>query len=112
LCSVQQKVLNKSIIAMKLIHQNGITLNTTMKVVGAFLLGTAIGTATGLLVAPSSGSATRKQLKKKTKKYSQEALDMATDYLDSLRKGYNKKIERYAGNGKTAIDSLKENIKL
>jgi len=83
-----------------------------MKVVGAFLLGTAIGTATGLLVAPSSGVATRKQLKKKSKKYSQEALDIATDYLDSLRKGYNKKVERYAGNGKDAIDSIKESIKL
>lgn len=97
---------------MKLIHQNGITLNTTMKVVGAFLLGTAIGTATGLLVAPSSGNSARKQLKKKSKKYSQEALEIASDYLDSLRKGYNKKVDSYAGNGKAAIESLKESVKL
>lgn len=44
-------------------------MNTTGKIVLGFLLGTAIGTVTGLLLAPTTGYRTRKNINKKAKKY-------------------------------------------
>ena len=87
-------------------------MNTSLKVVGGVLLGAAIGAGIGLLVAPSSGRKSREFLTKKSKKYSREALDAATEYIDGLKKGYNKKLESYAKNGKSSIEDLKEAIKL
>ncbi len=87
-------------------------MNTTMKVLGGFLLGTAIGTVTGLLVAPDSGERTRKLLTKKSKKFSKEAFETANDYINQFKKEYNKQIDNYAENGKVKVDSVREAIKL
>jgi gas vesicle protein len=43
-------------------------MNTTAKIIVGFLIGTALGTATGLLMAPAAGTRTRKDLNKKAKK--------------------------------------------
>jgi gas vesicle protein len=43
-------------------------MNTNGKIVIGFLLGTAIGTLTTLLLAPSTGKTTRKNINKKAKK--------------------------------------------
>jgi gas vesicle protein len=43
-------------------------MNASGKIVLGFLLGTAIGTLTGLLLAPATGLRTRKNLNKKAKK--------------------------------------------
>ncbi len=45
-------------------------MNTTAKVLGGFLLGAALGTATGLLISPASGRKNRKMLKRQSRKYS------------------------------------------
>jgi gas vesicle protein len=87
-------------------------MNNTLKIVGGVLLGAAIGAAIGLLVAPSSGKKTQDLLKKKSKKYSRQALEAAGEYIDGLKKNYNKKVDSYAENGKHSIDSLKDSIKL
>lgn len=86
-------------------------INTTAKVLGGFLLGAALGTATGLLISPASGKKNRKMIKRQSRKYSQKAINTVTDYLGGLRKGYNKRVESYADNGKLAIDALKDTIK-
>jgi gas vesicle protein len=44
------------------------TMNTTGKVIAGILLGATIGTLAGLLIAPTSGFRTRKNLNKKAKK--------------------------------------------
>jgi gas vesicle protein len=87
-------------------------MNTTLKVVGGVLLGAAIGAGIGLMVAPTRGDKMQSFLKKKSKKYSKQALDAASAYIDSLKKDYNKKVDYYAANGKNGIDSVKESIKL
>jgi len=87
-------------------------MNTTLKVVGGVLLGAAVGAGIGLMVAPTRGAKLQGLLKKKSKKYSREALEAASAYIDGLKKSYNKKVDTYAENGKYSIDSLKDSIKL
>ncbi|HEY5826340.1 MAG TPA: YtxH domain-containing protein [Cyclobacteriaceae bacterium] len=87
-------------------------MNTTLKVVGGVLLGAAIGAGIGLMVAPAKGEQMKGLLKKKSKKYSKQALEAASAYIDGLKKNYNKKVDTYAENGKYSIDSLKDSIKL
>ena len=87
-------------------------MNTTLKVVGGVLLGAAIGAGIGLLVAPQKGDQVKNLLKKKSKKYSKQALEAASAYIDGLKKDYNKKVDHYAANGKNGIDTVRESIKL
>ncbi|PZR40768.1 MAG: hypothetical protein DI538_03225 [Azospira oryzae] len=87
-------------------------MNSTLKVVGGVLLGAAIGAGIGLLVAPSSGKRNRDFITKKSKKYSRQALDAAAEYIDDLKKDYNKKVEAYAKNGKSSLETIKEAIKI
>ncbi len=61
-------------------------MNTTLKVVGGVLLGAAIGAGIGLMVAPAKGEKVKSLLKKKSKKYSKQALDAASAYIDGLKK--------------------------
>jgi gas vesicle protein len=87
-------------------------MNTTLKIVGGVLLGAAIGAGIGLMVAPQKGDQMKSLLKKKSKKYSRQALEAASSYLDGLKKEYNKKVDQYASNGKSGIDTVRESIKL
>ena len=57
------------------------------KFFGGLMLGTAVGLATGLLIAPTSGNQTRKNIVKKSKAYSQQAVDAVRQYLDNLKQG-------------------------
>jgi gas vesicle protein len=43
-------------------------MSTNAKIIVGFLLGTAIGTITGLLMAPATGTRTRKNINRKAKK--------------------------------------------
>jgi gas vesicle protein len=43
-------------------------MNTTMKVLGGFLGGVALGTLAGILIAPDRGSNTRKKFKDESKR--------------------------------------------
>ena len=86
-------------------------MNTTVKVLGGICLGAIAGTIAGILVAPASGRDTRKQLKDKTQTMTDEIKSSVSDYVDHLLKGYNKKVDAYAENGKHAIDQVKQSIK-
>jgi len=43
-------------------------MNTTIKLIAGFLLGSVCGLAAGLLIAPTSGKQARKKISKKSKK--------------------------------------------
>lgn len=57
------------------------------KFLGGLILGTAVGLATGLLIAPTSGNQTRRNLVRRSKVYSQHAIDAVKQYLDNIKQG-------------------------
>jgi gas vesicle protein len=72
-------------------------MNTTAKILGGFVAGAAIGTLTGILIAPKSGQKIRSDIKGK---------------FNELKDIYNDKVDEYAKNGKHSLDSLKEKVKV
>jgi len=87
-------------------------MNTKTKVIGGIILGAALGTVTGLMLAPRSGRKTRKKLKAESKRLANDLIEKANESLDSAKKAYNHKIEEYTKNGKSSIDNLTDTIKV
>jgi gas vesicle protein len=75
-------------------------MNTAGKVMVGVLAGATVGLLTGILIAPDSGKKTR-ELKNKM-----------ADSFDEVKKTYNKKVEAFAGEGKSSIDYLKDTLKV
>lgn len=59
----------------------------TGKFVGGLLLGTALGMAAGILIAPTSGLQIRNTIIRRSKKYSSQAVDAVRQYVDAIRHG-------------------------
>jgi gas vesicle protein len=57
------------------------------KFFGGVVLGTAIGLVTGLLIAPTSGIQTRRNIVRRSRDYSQHAVDAVRQYLDNMKQG-------------------------
>jgi gas vesicle protein len=72
-------------------------MNTTAKILGGFVAGAALGTLTGLLIAPKSGQKMRADLKGK---------------LNEFKDVYNDKVDEFTKNGKHSLDNLKERVKV
>ena len=87
-------------------------MNTTVKIIGGFLAGAALGTAAGILMAPDSGRKTRKRMIDESKKLSDQFSDSVAKTFDTVKSTYNKKLDEYAKSGKSSIDSLKDTIKM
>jgi gas vesicle protein len=86
-------------------------MNTTVKVLGGFLVGAVAGTVAGLLFAPNSGKKTRKRLLDESNRLKGELSDSVSHTIDSAKKTYNEKLDEYAKNGKSSIDTLKQSMK-
>jgi len=67
-------------------------INNNAKLVGALLVGAAIGGALGILFAPNKGSDTRKKI-----------LAKGEDLTDSIKEKFNGLVE----NGKNEVNNLK-----
>lgn len=59
--------------------------NNTGKIVGAMLLGAAIGGALGILFAPNKGSETRRKLSAKGEDLTDAMKDKFNDFLDEIK---------------------------
>jgi gas vesicle protein len=57
------------------------------KFFGGLLIGTAVGLTAGLLIAPTSGNQTRRNIVRRSRAYSQQAVDAVRQYLESLKQG-------------------------
>ena len=83
-------------------------MNTPGKVAVGVLAGAIVGLVAGILIAPDSGKRTREKLIGK----SNDLRNRVTDSFDDAKRAYNKKVEAFAGEGKSGIDYLKDTLKV
>ena len=76
--------------------------------VGSFLLGVAIGAAAALLLAPQSGAATRRDLRRGAKRARKAAQDLAGDLQGRVTDTFDQAKERV----ETGIDAARQAIEL
>jgi gas vesicle protein len=86
-------------------------MNTTVKVLGGFLVGAVAGAVAGLLFAPDNGKKTRRRLLDESNRLTVRLTDAVSHSIDSAKRTYNEKLDEYAKNGKSSIDTLKESMK-
>lgn len=63
------------------------------KFLGGLMIGTAVGFVTGLLLAPASGNMTRRNIVRRSRAYSQQAIDAVRQYLDNIKQGKSKPMD-------------------
>jgi gas vesicle protein len=68
-------------------------MSASGKFFGGFIIGTAVGLATGLLVAPVSGNQTRRNIARKSRVYSQQAIDAVRQYVNTMKQSRSKTSE-------------------
>lgn len=84
--------------------------NNTGKLMGAIMIGAAIGGALGILFAPDKGSETRRKISKK----GNDLTDAVKEKFDAIVDKFKKEVEEvkdqandFAENGKATIERLK-----
>jgi len=84
--------------------------NNNGKLLGAILVGAAIGGVLGILFAPDKGSETRKKISSK----SSDLTDAVKEKFDAIVKKFKKEVEavkdqagEYAENGRSVVENLK-----
>ena len=83
-------------------------MNTAGKVMVGVLAGAAVGLLTGILLAPDSGKRTREKLVGKSK----DLRNKVTDSLDDVKMAYNRKVDVFANQSKSGIESIKNGLKV
>jgi gas vesicle protein len=85
--------------------------NDTKKMIGALLIGTAVGAAIGILFAPAKGSETRKAIGQKSGELTDALKEKISDFLESIKgesDSVKEKIaEKFSENGNAKKDQVK-----
>lgn len=84
--------------------------NNTGKVIGALLLGAAVGSILGILFAPEKGSKTRKKILDKGDDLTEAMKDKLDDFLEEVKKEVElvkEKATAFVGNGTTKPEKTK-----
>lgn len=87
-------------------------MNTNLKILGGFLVGSIAGAAAGLLLAPKSGKDTRKDILDKSKEWEGDLKKSGKKKMDALKRTYNDKVEELAKESKEGINHIKEKVSM
>lgn len=83
----------------------------TKKVIGALLIGTAVGAAIGILFAPAKGSETRKAIGEKSGDFTDMMKEKFNSFLETMKGEYetvkDKAADKLADNGLMKKEPLK-----
>lgn len=84
--------------------------NDNVKMIGALLLGAAVGGALGILLAPDKGSETRKKILAKGDDLTEGLKDKFQDFLDEIKREMEvvkNKTNVFMGDGKSKVEKFK-----
>jgi gas vesicle protein len=88
--------------------------NNTGKMIGALLVGAAIGGALGILFAPDKGSKTRKKIFDTSEDMTDALTEKFNEFLEATKKEYEnakEKTSEFAADGKEKFEAVKEKAK-
>lgn len=80
--------------------------------IGGLLAGAAVGVAIGMLLAPDSGSNTRKKISDGSRKLTDSIKDSVDGSIDSLKEKFNSGMDEVVRKGKDTLYNTNEKIKV
>ncbi|MBL7870468.1 MAG: YtxH domain-containing protein [Cyclobacteriaceae bacterium] len=81
-------------------------MSAQKNLIGGILIGSAIGIAAGLLLAPQSGQKLRRRIARGTNDLKDDVVDTVSETIDSVRIQFNDRLNKLAANGKAALNSV------
>lgn len=87
-------------------------MKNSKTLVGGLIAGAAIGVAIGILLAPSAGDQTRKQIVDGSLKFKDDLMNSVNDSVESLRNQFNGKIDQLTKGGKELVNHASEKVKV
>lgn len=88
--------------------------NDSGKIIGALLIGAAIGGVLGILFAPAKGTETRKKISGKTDEFTDAIKEKFEDFLSQMRnevEPLKAKAKEYAAAANEKFEATKEKVK-